>query len=68
MKEMEIPVIDFGEINGEERSKTMALLNQACEQWGFFQVKWIIFYFIFSFFNCKSMSYAHLIYCLMFAD
>ncbi|PRQ46816.1 putative aminocyclopropanecarboxylate oxidase [Rosa chinensis] len=39
MKEMEIPVIDFGEINGEERSKTMALLNQACEQWGFFQIE-----------------------------
>lgn len=36
---MEIPMIDFGEINGEERSKTMALLHQACEQWGFFQVK-----------------------------
>ncbi|KAL6221014.1 hypothetical protein ACLB2K_008766 [Fragaria x ananassa] len=36
---MEIPVIDFGEINGEERGKTMALLHQACKQWGFFQIE-----------------------------
>ncbi|KAF5743045.1 ACC oxidase ACCO2 [Tripterygium wilfordii] len=35
---MEIPLIDFNELNGENRSKTMALLHQACEQWGFFQV------------------------------
>jgi aminocyclopropanecarboxylate oxidase len=34
---MEIPVIDFNELNGEKRSKTMALLHQACEKWGFFQ-------------------------------
>ncbi|CAB4318648.1 unnamed protein product [Prunus armeniaca] len=39
MKEMGIPVIDFGELNGEERSKTMDLLHQACEKWGFFQVE-----------------------------
>lgn len=58
---MEIPVIDFGEINGEERSKTMALLHQACEQWGFFQVKRItIFFFSFSF--SKWMSIAELIF------
>lgn len=36
---MEIPVVDFNELNGEKRSKTMALLHQACEKWGFFQVK-----------------------------
>ncbi|KAM0969774.1 hypothetical protein EV1_017743 [Malus domestica] len=36
---MEIPVIDFNELNGEARSKTMALLDQACEKWGFFQVE-----------------------------
>ncbi|ONH97809.1 hypothetical protein PRUPE_7G212000 [Prunus persica] len=39
MKEMGIPVIDFDELNGEERSKTMDLLHQACEKWGFFQVE-----------------------------
>jgi len=32
-------VIDFNELNGEKRSKTMALLHQACEKWGFFQVE-----------------------------
>lgn len=41
-------MIDFGEINGEERSKTMAFLHQACEQWGFFQVKRITFFFFLS--------------------
>ncbi|KAK4749595.1 hypothetical protein SAY87_027044 [Trapa incisa] len=36
---MEIPVIDFGQLNGENRSKTMALLHNACEKWGFFKVE-----------------------------
>ena len=36
---MEIPVIDLDELHGEKRSKTMALLHEACEKWGFFQVK-----------------------------
>ncbi|GKV11905.1 hypothetical protein SLEP1_g23121 [Rubroshorea leprosula] len=36
---MEIPIIDFDELHGEKRSKTMALLHQACEKWGFFQVE-----------------------------
>ncbi|CAK9173991.1 unnamed protein product [Ilex paraguariensis] len=36
---MEIPVIDFNELDGEKRSKTMALLHQACEKWGFFQIE-----------------------------
>ncbi|XVE70586.1 hypothetical protein DITRI_Ditri10aG0083300 [Diplodiscus trichospermus] len=35
---MEIPVIDLDELHGEKRSKTMALLDEACEKWGFFQV------------------------------
>ncbi|XVF35001.1 hypothetical protein REPUB_Repub18cG0107200 [Reevesia pubescens] len=35
---MQIPVIDLAEIHGEKRSKTMALLHEACEKWGFFQV------------------------------
>ena len=40
---MEIPVIDLSELKGEKRSQTMALLDQACEKWGCFQVK-IIFH------------------------
>jgi aminocyclopropanecarboxylate oxidase len=36
---MEIPVIDLSQLEGENRSKTMALLHQACEKWGFFQVQ-----------------------------
>ncbi|KAF2285150.1 hypothetical protein GH714_038837 [Hevea brasiliensis] len=36
---MEIPVIDFSEFNGENRSKMMGLLHEACEKWGFFQVE-----------------------------
>ncbi|KAK6236462.1 Oxoglutarate/iron-dependent dioxygenase - like 10 [Theobroma cacao] len=35
---MEIPVIDLDELHGEKRSQTMALLHEACEKWGFFQV------------------------------
>ncbi|XP_031109599.1 1-aminocyclopropane-1-carboxylate oxidase 1 [Ipomoea triloba] len=37
--EMEIPVIDFSKLAGEERSKTMKLLHHACERWGFFMVE-----------------------------
>ncbi|XP_044471477.1 1-aminocyclopropane-1-carboxylate oxidase 1-like [Mangifera indica] len=36
---MEIPVIDFNDLEGKMRDKTMALLHQACEKWGFFQVE-----------------------------
>nr|BAG15873.1 ACC oxidase [Bruguiera gymnorhiza] len=35
---MEIPVIRLDEADGEDRSKTMSLLHQACEKWGFFMV------------------------------
>lgn len=37
-RETEIPVIDFGELDGENRSKTMSLLDHACDKWGFFMV------------------------------
>lgn len=43
---MEIPVIDFNELNDEKRSKTMELLHQACEKWGFFKVKKISSFYI----------------------
>ncbi|KAK2443937.1 1-aminocyclopropane-1-carboxylate oxidase [Trifolium repens] len=35
---MAIPVIDFSKLNGEERAKTMALIANGCEEWGFFQL------------------------------
>lgn len=37
---MEIPVIDLGGLNGggEERSRTLAELHDACKDWGFFWV------------------------------
>ncbi|KAI9097805.1 hypothetical protein K1719_025576 [Acacia pycnantha] len=35
---MAIPVIDFSKLNGEERAKTMALISNGCEEWGFFQL------------------------------
>ncbi|GAB4837816.1 Aconitate hydratase mitochondrial [Ancistrocladus abbreviatus] len=36
---MEVPVINFNELEGEKRGQTMALLHQACEKWGFFQIE-----------------------------
>ncbi|KAM7271478.1 hypothetical protein ACFE04_030692 [Oxalis oulophora] len=36
--DMAVPVIDFSELHGENRSKTMNLLHQACEKWGCFQI------------------------------
>ncbi|CAJ2667693.1 1-aminocyclopropane-1-carboxylate oxidase 5-like protein [Trifolium pratense] len=35
---MAVPVIDFSKLNGEERAKTMALIANGCEEWGFFQL------------------------------
>ncbi|KAI3495758.1 hypothetical protein L1887_38104 [Cichorium endivia] len=32
-------MIDFSKLEGEERSETMALLHDACEKWGFFQIE-----------------------------
>ncbi|XP_065849928.1 1-aminocyclopropane-1-carboxylate oxidase 1 [Euphorbia lathyris] len=36
---MEIPVIDFSQLNGEKRSKMLAVLHEACQNWGFFQIE-----------------------------
>lgn len=35
---MEIPVIDFSKIEGENRGEAMALLHEACKNFGFFMV------------------------------
>ncbi|KAF8405682.1 hypothetical protein HHK36_007759 [Tetracentron sinense] len=35
---MAIPVIDFSQLNGEERAMTMAKIANGCEEWGFFQL------------------------------
>ncbi|KAI6681953.1 hypothetical protein NL676_035834 [Syzygium grande] len=36
---MKVPVIDFSQLDGENRSKTMALLHDACEKFGFFKIE-----------------------------
>ncbi|KAG0503955.1 hypothetical protein HPP92_004027 [Vanilla planifolia] len=35
---MAVPIIDFSMLQGGERAATMARIDHACEQWGFFQV------------------------------
>ena len=40
--EVKIPIIDFSLLtsgNRDQRSKTIAQLGEACEDWGFFMVK-----------------------------
>ncbi|CAK7351555.1 unnamed protein product [Dovyalis caffra] len=32
------PVIDLSKLNGEERKPTMEMINDACENWGFFEL------------------------------
>lgn len=32
------PVIDMGKLDTEERSGTMEIIKDACENWGFFEV------------------------------
>ncbi|KAG0499756.1 hypothetical protein HPP92_004447 [Vanilla planifolia] len=35
---MAVPIIDFSMLQGGERAATMARIDHACEQWGFFQL------------------------------
>ncbi|VVA93704.1 unnamed protein product [Arabis nemorensis] len=37
-KNIKFPVVDLSKLNGEERDQTMALINDACENWGFFEI------------------------------
>lgn len=32
------PIIDLSKLNGDERSATMKMINDACENWGFFEL------------------------------
>lgn len=32
------PIVDMGKLNTEERTSTMELIKDACENWGFFEV------------------------------
>lgn len=32
------PVVNMEKLNGEERTATMAVIKDACENWGFFEV------------------------------
>jgi isopenicillin N synthase-like dioxygenase len=39
LSKMAVPVIDMKKLlNGEERELTMAKIQNACQEWGFFQV------------------------------
>ncbi|KAE8728343.1 1-aminocyclopropane-1-carboxylate oxidase 5 [Hibiscus syriacus] len=35
---MAVPVIDFSKLNGDDRAKTLAQIENACQEWGFFQL------------------------------
>ncbi|CAA7029087.1 unnamed protein product [Microthlaspi erraticum] len=37
-KNIKFPVIDLAKLNGEERDQTMALIDDACQNWGFFEL------------------------------
>nr|AFK38464.1 unknown [Lotus japonicus] len=36
---MAIPIIDFSTLNGDKRGETMALLHEACKNWGCFLIE-----------------------------
>ncbi|XP_074285142.1 1-aminocyclopropane-1-carboxylate oxidase 1-like [Silene latifolia] len=38
MENLSFPVISLEKINGEEREATMAMIHDACENWGFFEL------------------------------
>ncbi|ESQ35630.1 hypothetical protein EUTSA_v10008225mg [Eutrema salsugineum] len=37
-KIIKFPVVDLSKLNGEERDQTMALIDDACQNWGFFEL------------------------------
>ncbi|KAG7653987.1 Oxoglutarate/iron-dependent dioxygenase [Arabidopsis suecica] len=37
-KNIKFPVIDLSKLNGKERDQTMALIEDACQNWGFFEL------------------------------
>ncbi|CAN6902237.1 hypothetical protein Bca4012_096885 [Brassica carinata] len=37
-KNIKFPVVDLSKLNGEERDQTMALVDDACQNWGFFEL------------------------------
>ena len=43
------PVINMKNLNGDKRASTMEHIKDACENWGFFEVLHIPFFFKFSF-------------------
>ncbi|XP_010533786.1 PREDICTED: LOW QUALITY PROTEIN: 1-aminocyclopropane-1-carboxylate oxidase 3-like [Tarenaya hassleriana] len=38
VKKTDFPVIDLSKINGEDRALTMAMIHDACQNWGFFEL------------------------------
>lgn len=44
-KNMKIPTIDFNQLNGDNRAKTLSVLHDACKDWGFFLVHSFSFLF-----------------------
>ncbi|KAK9715774.1 hypothetical protein RND81_06G188400 [Saponaria officinalis] len=36
---MEMPSINFGELEGDKKRETMDILHHACQHWGFFQIE-----------------------------
>lgn len=41
---MDFPVINMNNLNGEDRPAAMKQINDACENWGFFEVNNISFF------------------------
>ncbi|KAJ0250538.1 1-aminocyclopropane-1-carboxylate oxidase 2 [Hirschfeldia incana] len=37
-KNIKFPVVDLSKLNGEDRDQTMALIDDACQNWGFFEL------------------------------
>lgn len=37
------PIINMEKLNGEERAATMDRIKDACENWGFFEVRYLSF-------------------------
>lgn len=61
---MEIPTIDFNQLTGETKAKTLSVLHEACQNWGFFLVHYSLLGCIllvsFPYYLIKTVKFLHI--------
>lgn len=51
------PVVDMKNLNTEEKASTMEIIKDACENWGFFEVHFLLWDFFDVLYDAKLATY-----------